>query len=236
MPTTTPLTDAIEALTRYANETTGASDTNLSDAVGTLVAGYGGSGYDINELASGSISGAVEITASSIRDNFFKDCGNITSLNLPNVTVLRERVCSSCTGLIYVSCPKATTISSTQQFISCTSLTNVDLPLLTTPGGNMFQGCTSLEIIDLPKLTRMNVSRVFYGCNKLKTVILRNSSVVSLNNDVFTNTPFAGYNGLTGTCYVPSSLISSYQSASNWSTLYNNGTCSFVAIEGSQYE
>lgn len=44
----TPLTDAINALTRYANETTGASDTNLSDAVGTLVSGYGqggGSGH-----------------------------------------------------------------------------------------------------------------------------------------------------------------------------------------------
>lgn len=41
---TTPLTDAINALTRYANETTGASDTTLSDAVGTLVAGYGGGG------------------------------------------------------------------------------------------------------------------------------------------------------------------------------------------------
>ena len=44
MPSNTPLTDAIEALTRYANETTGASDTTLSDAVGTLVAGYGGGG------------------------------------------------------------------------------------------------------------------------------------------------------------------------------------------------
>ena len=44
MPTTTPLTDAIQALTQYANETTGASDTTLSAAVGTLVAGYGGGG------------------------------------------------------------------------------------------------------------------------------------------------------------------------------------------------
>ena len=44
MPTATPLTDAINALTQYANETTGASDTTLSDAVGTLVAGYGGGG------------------------------------------------------------------------------------------------------------------------------------------------------------------------------------------------
>lgn len=44
MPTATPLTDAINALTQYANETTGQSDTTLSDAVGTLVAGYGGGG------------------------------------------------------------------------------------------------------------------------------------------------------------------------------------------------
>lgn len=40
----TPLTDSIEALTTYANQTTGASDTNLSDAVYTLVQGYGGGG------------------------------------------------------------------------------------------------------------------------------------------------------------------------------------------------
>ena len=38
----TPLTDSINALTQYANEITGASDTNLSDAVYTLAQGYGG--------------------------------------------------------------------------------------------------------------------------------------------------------------------------------------------------
>lgn len=38
----TPLTDGINALTQYANEVTGASDTNLSDAVYTLAQGYGG--------------------------------------------------------------------------------------------------------------------------------------------------------------------------------------------------
>lgn len=38
----TPLTDGINALTAYANETTGASDTTLSDAVGRLCEGYNG--------------------------------------------------------------------------------------------------------------------------------------------------------------------------------------------------
>ena len=41
---TEDLTDSIEALTTYANGVTGESDTNLSDAVHTLGAGYGGGG------------------------------------------------------------------------------------------------------------------------------------------------------------------------------------------------
>ena len=41
---TTPLTDAINALTTYANTVTSASDTTLSDAVATLASGYGGGG------------------------------------------------------------------------------------------------------------------------------------------------------------------------------------------------
>ena len=42
-----PLTDAITALTTYANTVTSASDTTLSDAVATLAAGYGGGGGSV---------------------------------------------------------------------------------------------------------------------------------------------------------------------------------------------
>lgn len=56
---TTPLTDAINALTQYANETTGQSDTTLSDAVGTLVAGYGGGG------SMGGLANMVDVSDST---------------------------------------------------------------------------------------------------------------------------------------------------------------------------
>ena len=46
----TPLTDGINALTDYANEVTGASDTTLSDAVESLVAGYGVSSIKTSTL------------------------------------------------------------------------------------------------------------------------------------------------------------------------------------------
>lgn len=61
-----PLTDAINALTRYANETTGQSDQTLSDAVRTLCDGYGQGGgdmwqtlYDGTTEADGNLQVAV---------------------------------------------------------------------------------------------------------------------------------------------------------------------------------
>lgn len=48
----TPLTDAINALTTYANGVTGESDTTLSDAVHTLGSGYGGGGNTYPFLVS----------------------------------------------------------------------------------------------------------------------------------------------------------------------------------------
>ena len=48
MPTETPLTDEINALTAYANTVTGASDTCLSDAVATLADGYGSGGGNVS--------------------------------------------------------------------------------------------------------------------------------------------------------------------------------------------
>lgn len=58
----TPLTDSINALTTYANEVTGASDTTLSDAVHTLASGYGGGdAFVIQSIASG-LNGLFEVT------------------------------------------------------------------------------------------------------------------------------------------------------------------------------
>lgn len=45
----TPLTDAINALTTYANSITGKSDTNLPDAVRSLADGYGGGSFEYEE-------------------------------------------------------------------------------------------------------------------------------------------------------------------------------------------
>ena len=96
--------------------------------------------------------------------------------------------------------------------------------------------CQLLEFCDIGKATGIAAS-AFANCYALETLVIRKTTVATLLNvSAFTNTPMSGYNGLTGTVYVPSALISSYQTATNWSTLYNNGTVTFEAIEGSDYE
>lgn len=137
----------------------------------------------------------------------------ITSASFPNVTNTGQNVFKECTSMTSVSMAKLATVQA-YEFQDCTALTSVDLSL-----------CTSI------------VAAGFSGCKKLQTVILRSSSVVSLGNvNAFQNTPLRGYDGLSGVVYVPSSLISSYQTASNWSSIYAEGHLTFSAIEGSIYE
>ena len=69
----TPLTDSINALTRYANETTGASDTTLSDAVGSLVAGYGGG----SQVATGTFTADGSTSDASMNVGFEPDMVSI---------------------------------------------------------------------------------------------------------------------------------------------------------------
>lgn len=63
-----PLTDAIEALTTYANTVTGASDTTLSDAVATLASGYGGGDaiFSINNINGNSDAWRIKIGTNTL--------------------------------------------------------------------------------------------------------------------------------------------------------------------------
>lgn len=74
---TQPLTDAINALTTYANETTGQSDTTLSDAVRTLCDGYGGGGDsgmdDWNDFSGGNIQAIIGTGEQYILTDFLID-------------------------------------------------------------------------------------------------------------------------------------------------------------------
>lgn len=257
---TQPLTDAITALTRYANETTGQSDTNLSDAVRTLCDGYGGGGYSIDDYLNHQMAGSVTYTGASISGITLQGQKDITELNFPNVGTFASvsgSAFSGITSLTSFSAPKATRIAmsmlsenpaltsvdfssltdtGTNLFLNCSALSVLVLPQVQTIYSQTFRGCSNLQKLDVLATRGFTNQNNMNGCAKLTELIIRNTSVSTLSNiNNFTGTPFAS-NGTGGTLYVPQDLISSYQSASNWSTILGYANNQILPIEGSIYE
>ena len=170
----------------------------------------------------------------------FSNCTALENIILPEntgVSWIHGRAFMGCTALKEFATEKPGSFSSLcpQVFANCTNLKKAIIPNFTSAAvANVFNGCTSLELVDFAGGTIG--ATWFNNCALLKTLVIRGASVTTLLNiNAFTNTPFAS-DGTGGTVYVPAALIESYQTATNWSTLYAAGTCNFAAIEGSEYE
>lgn len=238
---TQPLTDAINALTRYANETTGASDQTLSDAVRTLCDGYGGGGGDtLKELMADTLVTYSSDFAGEVRDNCFSTAGNLESVSLPNATRLKGNCFAYCNKLNSVFLPKVNTIWGNSNFRSCNALEAVAFPSLVNcmNSGGQFFDTGGLRVADMGQLhTGGFGNNFFFNCAKFTGLILRYTDGVCplASTGAFTRTPFAS-GGTGGTLYVPQALISSYQSANNWSTILGYANNQILPIEGSIYE
>lgn len=90
---------------------------------------------------------------------------------------------------------------------------------VTSIGTYAFYNCFSLTTASFPAATSIGNS-AFYNCYSLKSLYLTGSSLCKLSNpNAFTSTPIGGYStsaGTYGSIYVPASLLTSYQTATNW--------------------
>lgn len=100
----------------------------------------------------------------------------------------------------------------------------------------LFDSCLNLKTVDMLFNATSIATYLFTRCTSLQTVIIRDASYVHLAQPgSFTNTPFAS-GGSGGTLYVKQSLISTYQNATNWSTLLSYENNQILPIEGSIYD
>lgn len=165
----------------------------------------------------------------------FRGCSSLKKIHLPEVTQLHKNYTfRDCSSMTEFRGDKVTNFYD-GTFENCGKLTEVYAPLANTLNTSTFRSCTALQKVQFPSCTKIDKS-VFSYCSNLKEIVLSANTVASLGNvSAFEGSPFAS-GGTGGTVYVPSALIESYQTATNWSTLYAAGTCNFVAIEGSEYE
>ena len=148
----------------------------------------------------------------------FNYCSKLTSAGFPICTLISSYAFSGCSKLTSVSFPVCVSIGGSA-FAYCSNLTSVNFPACTSIGTYAFNYCSKLASVNLPVCTAIN-NGVFARCYTLSQFYLTGSSVCKLSNsNAFSSTPYAGYSSyFSGTpyIYVPSSLLTSYQTATNW--------------------
>ena len=188
---------------------------------------------DIIVTATGSGDGNDDILLKdfiSNKNNYSIDDDEITScigytfygstklqtLRMTELTSIPVGFCYGASSVTSVDLPKASGKIGNNAFQNCSSMTTLNIPKITSFGNYAMQGCSSITKMDFPStFTGFSGGAAFSSCSNLVTVILRKSDkIVSLSNvNNFTGTPIA--NG-TGYVYVPSALLASYQSNTNW--------------------
>lgn len=148
----------------------------------------------------------------------FQNCTRLTSAYFPECTSIRGNAFYNCYSLTTISFPKCTYINY-QAFYYCSSLTSAYFPECSILSDNAFRNCPNLAIVSFPKCATI-ANYVFNNCPKLESAYFMASSIISLGGtNVFAFTPmsFSSYLGYFGSIYVPSSLLASYKTATNWS-------------------
>ena len=137
--------------------------------------------------------------------------GTITSIDLPNVTVVWDYAFNGCTGL-----------------------KTINLPNVTTVGGYAFNGCTGLGkgyILDFPKLETI-YDGAFNNCLTYcgHFVIRKTDGLVKLEGGMY---QFGGYNRVKPSYfYFPKALLSQYKTADVWKVYYGlSSAYQFRALE-----
>lgn len=172
----------------------------------------------------------------SVPTSAFKNARHLLTASFPVATEIKGDAFNYATLLESLYIPNVQNINSSY-VIASTQITTIVLPSVTSAIGNdCLRNNSKLTTVDIgPNCAQLN-ARCFNTDPKLEVLILRNPAVLPLTNEsAFTGTPYTR-NGTGGEIYVPQALLSTYPTATNWSTVDGYGTITWKAIEGSYYE
>lgn len=191
-------------------------------------------GDRIRELNCGGQNSGDGSSGNEQDNNFNQDLvdmieGDIVELDIPDsVTSIADYALYWRTSLTSIVIPDSVASIGAAAFHKCISLSSVafgENSQLTSIGVNAFYDCYSLTSIVVPNGVTIINSNTFRNCLLESLILTRTSSIVSLGSTYnISNTKIADG---TGYIYVPQSLLSEYQSATNWSTYASQ----FRAIE-----
>lgn len=143
---------------------------------------------------------------------------NLTSVSLPNVTIIPRGCFYMCDSLVSINFPRLKSIGSLSfrycaftEFITGESFdSRID--------GGVFQDCPNLQKVDFYHINSLGITGNALNSKNLGTVIIRQTdSVPPLRTNAFGDNPDAKMNTGEGYIYVPASMVDAYKAATNWS-------------------
>lgn len=167
-----------------------------------------------------------------VRSRAFASCPNLRSVGnlwskVTHIGASAFRTIWNSTGQLFennknITCPllvQAGVDTDTGDYcLSRIPMLSFTAPLLQNLSPYMFFRCEKLATVDFTALQTISIG-AFNRCTSLRNIYLRGDSVVTLEDiDIFQNLTVSNI-----TLYVKSSLVSSYQSDTNWSQLISNG-------------
>ena len=156
----------------------------------------------------------------SIETSAFAYCSSLTSITIPDsVTSIGNNAFYGCSSLRNITIGSGVTSIGNYAFEDCSSLTGITIPnSVTYIGSNAFSGCRSLTGIVIPNSVTSIRESTFASCSKLYIVTIQNStSKLAYSYNAF------GQITYNAKLYVPSNLLSQYQSDSNWVNAFKGG-------------
>lgn len=150
----------------------------------------------------------------------------LEKVDVSKATKFETSAFQGCTALSQLICPNMETMGYTS-LLNCKALEELYLPNIKQLNTNFCGKCTALQYVELGSVSQnyYMFASSFSECTNLTALVIRATKLVTLANaNAFADTPIA--NG-TGYIYIPSSLIPTFQSATNWTTLANQ----FRALE-----
>ena len=173
----------------------------------------------------------------SIADDAFLGCSNLTSVSLPDsVKVIGSAAFQNCSSLTSIKIPNGVTSIGSAAFQNCSSLTSVGIPNeLKSIDSDVFRGCSGLTTVIIPEsvqgigvqafadctgLTSVDISssvtaiaaHAFQNCGSLAEVYCRAENVPETGGDAFEGTPIT-----SAMLYVPVGSIGLYKETAPWS-------------------
>lgn len=156
--------------------------------------------------------------ALNVGQQAFDGCRSLRVAIIPSVTTLYgcNQTFKNCINLTNVDISEVVCFGG-GNFMGCTKLIEVVLPKFNgILYDYVFQDCAALQKVDFGGPAHFDRGNVFKNCTSLEVVVLR-SDIVSRLSKIDNFSDSAVSSG-TGYIYVPRALVDTYKTATNWST------------------